>query len=224
MEQAIGYVRVSTTGQADDGVSLEMQEAKIRGYCELHGIELLAIHRDEGISGGKVSNRPGLQAALEGVVKHRAALVAYSLSRISRSTIDLLTLAERIQKANGDLVSLRERIDTGSPAGRVAFRIMSALAEFERETVAERTREAMQFKKAQGKRVGSIPYGSNLADDGESLEACEREQAVVKAVMVLRQQGYTLRAISDELARRGTFSRTGKPFHPQTVARILDAA
>jgi site-specific DNA recombinase len=223
MQKAVGYLRVSTMGQADDGVSLEMQEAKIHHWAALHDIELLSLHRDEGISGGDTS-RPGLMAAMDEVVRNKCALVAYSLSRISRSTIHLLTLAETIAKAGGDLVSLQERIDTGSPAGRVAFRIMSALAEFERDQVAERTREAMRHMKSQGKRVGSIPYGATLADDGETLLPEEREREIVHHVRELRKLGWSLRAISAELVKRGVFSRTGKPFHPQTLSRIIEAA
>lgn len=223
MQRAVGYLRVSTAGQVDDGVSLDVQESKIRHWAALHDIELISLHRDEGLSGGDTS-RPGLAAALDEVIRHKCALVAYSLSRISRSTIHLLTLAETIAKAGGDLVSLQERIDTGSPAGRVAFRIMSALAEFERDQVAERTREAMRHMKAQGRRVGSIPYGATLDDDGETLRPDEREREIVYHVRELRKLGYSLRAISAELARRGAFSRTGKPFHPQTLSRIIDAA
>lgn len=223
MDKAIGYIRVSTQGQADDGVSLEMQAAKIHQWAALHDVKLISLHRDEGLSGGNTS-RPGLMAAMDDVIRHKAALVAYSLSRVSRSTIHLLTLAETIAKAGCDLVSLQERIDTGSPAGRVAFRIMSALAEFERDQVAERTREAMRHMKSEGKRVGSIPYGYALAEDGETLMPYEQEQAILNHTRELRKLGFSYRAISAELEKRGTFSRNGKPFHPQTLSRIVDAA
>lgn len=219
MTKAVGYVRVSTVGQADEGVSLAMQEAKIRAWAELNDVELISLHRDEGISGTK-DNRPGLQAALETVKRKGCALVAYSMSRISRSTIQMLTLAEEIQKADGDLVSLQERIDTSSPTGKMIFRVMAAMGEFERDVISERTREAMAHMKDQGKRVGSIPYGFELADDGGNLRQEKREQEIIRHVRTLRDEGMSLRAISDELAARGVFSRNGKPFHPQTLSRI----
>jgi len=220
MDKAVGYIRVSTAGQVEDGVSLEMQETKIRAWAELHSVELLEVFVDEGISGAN-DGRPGLLAAMEAVRENKCALVAYSMSRISRSTIHMLTLAEEIQHAGGDLVTLVERIDTGSPAGRVAFRIMSALNEFERDVISERTTEAMQHMKAQGKRVGSVPYGYET--DGEYLRELEREQQVIQHVRALKAEGFTLRQISDELAARGVFSRNGKPFHPQQVSRIAAA-
>ena len=79
--KAIGYVRVSTEEQTN-GVSLEAQEAKIRAWCTLHDAELVAIYRDEGISGYKGrDSRPGLDMALKQVCKVKGSLVVYSLSR-----------------------------------------------------------------------------------------------------------------------------------------------
>jgi hypothetical protein len=81
--KAIGYVRVSTEEQTN-GVSLEAQEAKIRAWCTLHDAELVAIYRDEGISGYKGrDSRPGLDTALKQVCKVKGSLVVYSLSRLA---------------------------------------------------------------------------------------------------------------------------------------------
>ena len=97
MTQATGYVRVSTPGQAVEGVSVEMQEAKIRQWAALNDAELVGLHVDEGLS-GKNTVRPGLQEALLEVKKHKGALVVYSLSRLSRSTRDTLELADSSRK------------------------------------------------------------------------------------------------------------------------------
>ncbi len=82
--QAIGHIRVSTQGQADEGISLEAQKAKIEAWCTVNDYSLVDVFVDVGIS-GKDMNRDGLLAALKAVDKG-AALVAYSLSRLSRST------------------------------------------------------------------------------------------------------------------------------------------
>ena len=108
--KAIGYVRVSTQGQAEDGVSLDAQEAKVRAWADLNGAEVF-IFRDEGISGKRADNRPGLVAALDAVGKGDA-LVCYSMSRLSRSIRDTLNLSEHLQHRGADLVSLSEHIDT----------------------------------------------------------------------------------------------------------------
>ena len=222
MPKAIGYVRVSTVGQADDGVSLEMQEAKIRAWADLNDYEVIGIFEDAGISGTDES-RPGLESALSAVKEHGCALVSYSISRVSRNSIHLMTLARDIEQMGGDLVSIQEKIDTTSAAGKMVFRMLAVLSEFERDQISERTRAAMQHMKSQGKRVGSIPYGYTLSSDGVSLDESERELEIIREIRALRREGITLRAISDELAKRGVFSRNGKPFHPQTVARIAAA-
>ena len=83
---AVGYVRVSTELQAQEGISLEAQQARIRAWCEGNGYTLAGIHIDAGLSGSRSDNRPGLQAALSEACRTKAALVVYSLSRLARST------------------------------------------------------------------------------------------------------------------------------------------
>ncbi|MBL8251978.1 MAG: recombinase family protein, partial [Candidatus Competibacter sp.] len=158
MATAIGYIRVSTEGQAQDGVSLDAQRAKIAAWCDLNDYDLTAVHVDAGISGKSADNRPGLQAALA-ECKKGSALVVYSLSRLARSTRDTIEISERLNKVGGDLVSLSEKIDTTTAAGKMVFRMMAVLAEFERDQISERTASAMQFKKAKGERFGSVPCG-----------------------------------------------------------------
>ena len=106
--------------QADEGVSLDAQRAKIEAWCSLNDYELGAVHVDAGISGKKMKNRPGLQEAMADCGKG-SVLVVYSLSRLSRSIRDTMDISERLEKTGSDLVSLSEKIDTTSAAGRVGF-------------------------------------------------------------------------------------------------------
>src|SRR5690349_10651862 len=115
--QATIYVRVSTTIQALEGVSLDAQEAKARAWAITNGYGVGDVFSDAGISGKRAANRPGLQSALRQVCAARGnVLVVYSLSRLARSTKDAISIAERLDKAGADLVSLTERIDTTSAA------------------------------------------------------------------------------------------------------------
>src|SRR3712207_4498824 len=100
--QAIGYVRVSTEGQAVEGVSLEAQQERIRQWSALNGYTLTALHVDSGLSGCRSDNRPGLQLALSQACKQKAALVVYSLSRLARSTKDALCISDRLAKHGAD--------------------------------------------------------------------------------------------------------------------------
>ena len=136
---AIGYIRVSTVGQAVEGVSLEAQRDKITAWCAANDAELAGVFVDAGISGKRSDNRPQLQAALE-AVSAGSVLVVYSLSRLARSTKDTISISERIEKSGADLVSINEKLDTSSAAGKMLFRLMAVLAEFESDQISERTR------------------------------------------------------------------------------------
>ena len=219
--KAIAYFRVSTVGQAVDGVSLEMQRAKVRAWASLHDAEIVAEYADEGLS-GKRADRPGLVSALSHAKREKAALVVYSLSRLSRSTLDTLQLTTDLEKSGCDLVSLSEKLDTSTPAGRVVFRVLAALSEFEREQLAERTRGAILHLKAKGQRYGSVPHG--LRDEGGQLVRDEREARIVELVQSLRARGLSLRKISDELTKRGAFNREGRPFNHNSINSMLRLA
>lgn len=206
---AVAYLRVSTTKQADEGVSLEAQEAKARAWATSRGLAL-QVFADAGISGKKASNRPGLQAAIKAACQAKAPLVFYSLSRLARSTSDAIAIAKRLEKAGADFVSLSEQIDTTTAAGKMVFRMLAVLAEFERDLASERTKEALGHLRRQGKRVsGRIPFGYDLA--GENLVENAREQRAIGVIRALRASGLSLRAISRELAVKGIKTKTGVP-------------
>lgn len=220
MTAAIGYIRVSTEGQAQDGVSLEAQRAKIQAWCKLNDYTLVAVHVDAGISGKSADNRPGLQQALSECGKE-TALVVYSLSRLARSTKDTISISERLSKTGADLVSLSEKIDTTTAAGKMVFRMLAVLAEFERDQISERTATAMQFKRAKGERVGAIPYGYGLADDGVNLVENHTEQSVITQARELHASGLSLRKIANALDKRGLYARNGSRFQATQIQRMV---
>lgn len=220
MQQAIGYVRVSTEGQAQDGVSLDAQTARISAWCQANGYSLLSIEQDAGISGGRADNRPGLQRALTQASKHKAALVVYSLSRMSRSIKDTLSISEQLNKAGADLVSLSERIDTTSASGRMVFAMLTVLNQFEREQIGERTAAALAHLRQQGRRIsGKVPYGFSL--DGDSLVPNHIEQEAITLMQRLRLAGLSLRRIAAELTRRGVVSKSGAAWSATVIRSIL---
>lgn len=222
LPKAVGYARVSTSGQATDGVSLEAQQDRIRQWCLLNGYSLIGIEIDAGLSGGRADNRPGLQAALQLSCQNRATLVVYSLSRVARSTRDMLGIADRLERAHADLVSLTEKIDTGSAAGKMVFRVLSVLAEFERDLISERTTAAMSHLRGQNRRIsGAIPYGSILSEDGSTLIPVEGEQQVIRKMHRLQESGQSLNAIARHLNGDGVRSKTGTSWSAKTVRGVL---
>lgn len=225
MKPVVAYVRVSTTGQAEDGVSLDAQATKIAAYCSLNDGDLVATYTDAGLSGSRADNRPALQEALDHVCRIGGCLVVYSLSRLARSTKDTIEIAERLSRADADLVSLSEKIDTTTAAGKMVFRLLAVMAEFERDLISERTTTAMQHKRSKGERVGSIPVGYMLASDGVSLIPNESQQEAIELIRQLRDAGLSMRAIAEELTRRGVpTSKGGTTWKHSTVQRILDRA
>jgi DNA invertase Pin-like site-specific DNA recombinase len=213
---------VSTEDQAREGVSLEAQEAKIRAWADLNGYDDVEVFVDAGISGSRADNREGLQDALSAIRKGDA-LIVYSLSRLARSTKDTLEISELLMNKGTDLVSLSEKIDTTTAAGRMVFRMLAVLGEFERDQLAERTRGAMAYKKSKGELIGAIPYGCTLGPDGKTLLENPEEQEVIQAARELKASGVSLRTIARSLADRGFKARNRKQFDPKQIQRMLAA-
>ena len=219
MKQAIGYIRVSTEKQANEGVSLEAQEAKIVSWCKANDYELVKVYVDAGISGKRMDTRKELLAALASL-KKGMALVSYSLSRLARSTKDALAIGETVAKKKADMVSLTEQIDTTTAAGKMMFQMLSVLAEFERNLVAERTTNALQHKKRTGQKyTNQTPYGFE-AIEGRLVQV-QQEAEVVAEIQASRTGGNTLQFIADSLNTRGIPTKTGKQWAPATIHLLL---
>ncbi len=222
MKTATAYIRVSTEGQVTDGVSLDAQRAKIEAWCLVNDVQMGQVFIDAGISGKRADNRPQLQAALDTVCNDGGVLVVYSLSRLARSTKDTIAISERLDKAGADLVSLSEKLDTTSAAGKMVFRMMAVLAEFERDQVSERTCSAMAHKKSKGERVGTVPFGYDLSADGVTLVENADQLRAIELIHSLKEKGYSLRAIAEALSAAGITTKKGaKTWKHTTVSNIL---
>jgi len=219
MKKAIGYIRVSTEQQADEGISLEAQKAKIAAWCEINDYELAQVFVDAGISGKSMDNRAGLQDALA-ATKKDMALVVYSLSRLARSTADCISIGELLKKKSCDLVSITEKIDTGSAMGEFFFTLMAALGQMERKLIAERTKMALNHKKAKGEVYSPIPFGYSEIEG--KLEVVEAEALIVAKVLNKRQAGMTLAAIADELNLLGITGKKGGKWFASSVSYLIN--
>jgi site-specific DNA recombinase len=207
--KAFIYVRVSTALQAKEGISMDAQEAKARAWAEANGYEVAAVFTDAGISGKRMKNRPGLQAALAAATSNRgSALISYSLSRIARSLPDALHISERLEKAGADLVSLTERIDTSSASGKMIFRILAVLAEFERDITSERIKETAKHKKSRGERFGQLPFGKRL-ELGRLIDD-PQELALLEQMRQLKESGWSWQRIADHFNEQGILTKKGR--------------
>jgi DNA invertase Pin-like site-specific DNA recombinase len=152
--RVIGYARVSTEEQAASGYGLAAQEEAIRREAERRGWNLVGIVRDEGAT-GKSLDRPGLHAALTRAASGEAnAVVVAKLDRATRSLVGLADLIEWTTDAGIGLVALDLGIDTTTSTGRLVAHVMGSVAQWEREQIASRTRDAATARRKQGKRMG----------------------------------------------------------------------
>jgi len=138
--QKIGYARVST---AEQSLDRQIDLLKAQGVEKIYTEKMTGTKRD----------RPELGKLLDRI-EEGDTVVIESLSRLGRSTKDLIELVELFQKKGVELVSLKEQIDTSSSTGKLLFTIMSALAQFERDVIADRTREGLKAARARGHSGG----------------------------------------------------------------------
>lgn len=223
-KSAIGYLRVSTTAQADEGISLEAQRDRIAEFCASRKFELVEVIEDAGISGKNIKDRPGLQAALARL-KRGQVLVTYSWSRLARSTLDLLHIEAELKRRGVELASVTEHhVDTTMASGVLHFQMLATFGEFERRTIAERTRAAMQHLKRQGRFTGGEPPFGWRVEGGVLVPVCEEQVVVHLAHRLRHRQGLTLRQIVKELHFRGFKGRSGAPLILPQVQRMLNRA
>ena len=218
--KAYGYVRVSTSEQAEEGISIEVQKGKIRAYATLHDLKLMEIIKDEGYSGKNI-DRPGIQRLI-GLVEGKEAetIIVYKLDRLSRKTWDVLYLVEKIFKqGNTRFFSITEQIDTKTAMGKFLLTIMGAMAQMERELIAERTMAALAYKKEKGERLGAVPYGFRLED--KNLVKDPKEQKILRKIKRLRKKGKSYREIAKILNDKGVLAKRGKPWHHGSIWFIL---
>ena len=116
---------------------------------------------------------------------------------------------------------MADSIDTRTAAGRLVLNVLMSVAQWERETIGERTKDALQFKIKKGERCGKVRFGYNLGGDGKMLVPNAVEQEAIRLMSQLRTAGKSYPGIAAELNVRGVQTKEGKPWQPMTVRNIL---
>lgn len=222
---AVGYVRVSTEQQAKHGVSLEAQEKRIVAYCEAHGLSLLQIYKDAGISGEKVKTRPGIMSAVERCKENGAVLVAYSLSRISRKIKHLMEISEQLVRHGGDIACIVETIDTSTATGRMMFKLLALFAEFERDLLIERINTGMEVARNKFQKLSRYsPYGWKEETVNDRLVPDEAEQEIRSKILNYLNSGLNAKEVRDKLNDSGLRRRGGKKWETKNIISIANHA
>lgn len=215
----VGYLRVSTDEQK---LGPEAQKAAINVWAQREGVQIVAWHLDDGVSGGaKVEKRKGLLEAISSLEEHKAGvLVIQKRDRLARDVMIAGMIKQLVSQKGARVVSADGASDDEGSAGLLIRGIMDLYAEYERVIIGERTRAALRAKRKRGEALGNTPYGFRKDVKKGPLIKDPQEQEIIAEIKRLRATGLSLRAIVKTLNDRGTPSRKSR-WHLSTVADLL---
>jgi site-specific DNA recombinase len=219
----VGYARVSTDMQAQEGISMPVQDKQIRDYAQTKGREIKTICYDFARS-GKDDNRPGLTFARQILAKGDVFLVT-NLSRLSRNTKDAITIKEELQDRRVSLVILDLNIDTTDAIGSAMFEIYSTMVSLERKQIGNKVSSAMKTHAASGNMNPRPPYGYRWVAKKQALEPVEEEQEVIRFIRELKEKDpeMSCRAVARALNEHPEFPRRGlKEWSVVPVQNIME--
>lgn len=225
----VGYLRVSTDRQVERGMGMTVQEEAVKRWAKANGHRLVAIHRDEGISGSNgIETRVGLHEALQAIQDGIAeGLIVYKLDRLARQlTIQEATLAQ-VWKHSGTVFTCDigeiQKDDPEDPMRTAMRQMVGVFAQLERGMIVARMRAGRNAKAAQGGYAYGAP-AFGLAASDRALTIDPVEAATVKRIMELHEGGVTLRQIAKTLQAEGRRSKRGTQWHHKTVASVIKRA
>lgn len=230
--KVVGYLRVSTDRQAEEGLGLDVQEHAIKIWAKKNGHRVVLWTRDEGVSGAKdLDAREGLPEALGAIGDGVASgVVVYRLDRLARDLIIQETVLAEVKRVGGEVFSTSPAEsayltdDPDDPSRALIRQVLGAVAQYEKSMINLRLRSGRKRKSAQGGYAyGAPPLGFRA--EGKALVPHPDEAVVVDRIRALRADGASLREIGAVLESEGLRTkRGGSRWHPPVIARVLARA
>jgi site-specific DNA recombinase len=218
------YARVSTQEQATEGTSLEYQAGQLESYCESQGWVIWQSYVDPGYT-GKDGDRPGLKRLLaDAKLGLFEKVVVHKLDRLARKLRLLLEIEEKLKEHGVALHSVKETIDTSTPIGRTVFQMLGLVSEWERDTIADRTRTGRLQRYKEGCwGPGRPPFGYSYNRETKKLVINENEARIVRRIFEEYAAGKSMVRIANMLndERIPPRRKDGKGWRNTSIRDIL---
>lgn len=220
----VGYLRVSTKKQAEEGVSLEVQKRDVQKKLEDLKCTKIILFEDEGKSGKFIEGRDDFQKAVSYAIEHDAAyFCTYDTSRFARNTEEALGVVKQLQNAEVELICVTAKFDD-TPEGRLIFRMLASIDEYYSDSLGQKIKKSLAKKRAKGYYMGKAPKGyKNIRhDNGDADIMITEDGKIMKQVFTEYIDGQinSLREVASRLDELGFEPDEGKTSF-QTASRLL---
>src|SRR5699024_5222454 len=224
------YTRVSTIEQAEEGYSIDEQVKLLREWCDRNGHIIHQEYVDRGISGRNISGRPAIQQLLyDASQKEFDIVLVWKMNRLSRKSVDLLTIVDQLQRRNIAFRSYTEQYETETPSGVLQFQMMAAIAEFERANIAENVKMGMIARAKEGLWNGGQVLGyttvkepsTNRKGEVSKLYINDEEAMIIRKIFDMYVNGHGYKAISNHLNKQGFRTKKNNPFSITAIKTII---